>query len=30
MEPYVPEKLPPKSIDWEMHISLRAIENDCQ
>lgn len=27
MEPYVPEKLPPKSIDWEMHISLIGRAN---
>ncbi len=27
MEPYVPEKLPPKFIDWEMHISLIGKAN---
>jgi Fic family protein len=27
MEPYKPEKLPPKSIDWEMHISLIGKAN---
>jgi len=27
MEPYVPEKLPPDSIDWEMHISLIGKAN---
>lgn len=27
MESYVPEKLPPKSIDWEMHISLIGKAN---
>lgn len=27
MDPYVPEKLPPRSIDWEMHISLIGKAN---
>lgn len=27
MEPYKPEKLPPESIDWEMHISLIGKAN---